>query len=77
MDNEKIKRVNLRINVDDPIDNVIWNYIKNEKKKGTYIKKLIYDIAIGNRIEVEERTNENYNMEIDESELDDSGMEGF
>lgn len=77
MDNEKIKRVNLRINLDDPIDNVIWNYIKNEKKKGTYIKKLIYDIAIGNKIEIEQRTNENYNVEIDESELDDSGMEGF
>lgn len=73
MDNEKIKRVNLRINLEDHIDNVVWNYIKDEKKKGTYIKKLIYDIAIGNKIESKEN-NDEY---IDESELDDTGMEGF
>ena len=77
MEKENIKRVNLRINIDDPIDSVVWNYIKSEKKKGTYIKKLIYDIAIGNKIEIEEKTNENYYLGIDESELDDSGMEGF
>lgn len=77
MSNEIIKRVNLRINIDDPIDNVVWNYIKNEKKKGTYIKKLIYDIAIGKKIEFEEQTNEMCYDKIDKSELDDSGMEGF
>lgn len=77
MSNEIIKRVNLRINIDDPIDNVVWNYIKNEKKKGTYIKKLIYDIAIGKKIELEEQANEMCYDKIDKSELDDSGMEGF
>ncbi|MCR1952738.1 hypothetical protein NSA50_17075 [Clostridium sp. DSM 100503] len=77
MSNEIIKRVNLRINIDDPIDNVVWNYIKNEKKKGTYIKKLIYDIAIGKKIEFEEQANEMCYDKIDKSELDDSGMEGF
>ena len=77
MDSEKIKRVNLRMNLDDPIDNVIWNYIKDEKKKGTYIKKLIYDIAIGNKNEVEEKIIENNQEVIDEYELDETGMEGF
>lgn len=76
MENEKIKRVNLRINTDDPIDSIIWNYIKNEKKKGTYIKKIIYDMAIGN-VSDNELAKKTYIDEIDESELDDSGMEGF
>lgn len=77
MDSEKIKRVNLRINIDDPIDKVVWEYIKSEKKKGTYIKKLIYDIAIGNKNEIEEKIIKNNKEDIEEYELDESGMEGF
>lgn len=76
MEKDKIKRVNLRLNIEDPIDSIIWNYIKNEKKKGTYIKKIIYDMAIGN-ISDNEESKKTYIDEIDESELDDSGMEGF
>lgn len=79
MSNDNIKRVNLRINIDDPIDAVVWEYIKDERKKGTYIKKLIYDIANGKSSKVEyviEKNTSNY-RDIEEDELDSSGMEGF
>lgn len=76
MDNGNIKRVNLRINIEDPIDNIIWNYIKDKKKKGTYIKKIIYDTAVGNKIDNYELRKDSY-IDIQEEELDDSGMEGF
>lgn len=76
MDNGNIKRVNLRINIEDPIDKIIWNYIKDKKKKGTYIKKIIYDTAVGNKIDSDELRKDCYS-DIQEEELDDSGMEGF
>lgn len=77
MSNDKIKRVNLRINIEDPIDLVVWEYIKDEKKKGTYIKKLIYDIATRNSSEVNCIKVNNTDRDIEEYELDSSGMEGF
>ena len=79
MSNDNIKRVNLRINIDDPIDEVVWVYIKDERKKGTYIKKLIYDIATRKPPRVEDvikKNTSNY-RDIEEDELDSSGMEGF
>ena len=39
MDNGNIKRVNLRINIENPIDKIIWNYIKDKKKKVHILKK--------------------------------------
>ena len=79
MSNDNIKRVNLRINIDDPIDEVVWEYIKDERKKGTYIKKLIYDIATRKPPRAEnviKKNTINY-RDIEEDELDSSGMEGF
>ena len=79
MSNDNIKRVNLRINIDDPIDEVVWEYIKDERKKGTYIKKLIYDIATRKHPRAEDvikKNTSNY-RDIEEDELDSSGMEGF
>lgn len=71
-----IERVNLRLNLDDPRDIVIWNAIKEKKnKKGTYIKFLVYNCLIGNEIF---RNNNNivqnaiYENNIEESEFDDS-----
>lgn len=79
MSNDNIKRVNLRINIDDPIDEVVWEYIKDERKKGTYIKKLIYDIATGKSPKAEDIIKKNISnyRDIEEDELDSSGMEGF
>ena len=76
MDSGNIKRVNLRINIEDPIDKIIWNYIKDKKKKGTYIKKIIYDTAVGNIVDNDELRKDCYS-DTQEEELDDSGMEGF
>ena len=76
MDNEKIKRVNIRINTEDYIDKVVWDYIKNEKKKGTFIKKLIYDMAT-NKLEIDKNIIKERSMDLDEEDLDSSGMEGF
>lgn len=76
MDKGNVKRVNLRINIEDPIDNIIWNYIKDKKKKGTFIKKIIYDTAVGTKIDNDELRKDFYS-DINEDELDDSGMEGF
>lgn len=46
-----IERINLRLNLDDPIDLKIWNLVKDKKKKGTYIKFLLYNLAINNNLE--------------------------
>lgn len=46
-----IERINLRLNLDDHIDLKIWNLVKDKKKKGTYIKFLLYNLAINNNLE--------------------------
>lgn len=70
-----IERVNLRLNLDDPRDIVIWNAIKDKKnKKGTYIKFLVYNCLIGNENSVNKNIVQNISDKnnIEESEFDDS-----
>ncbi|MDU1308953.1 MAG: hypothetical protein E6936_16075 [Clostridium perfringens] len=70
-----IERVNLRLNLDDPRDIVIWNAIKDKKnKKGTYIKFLVYNCLIGNENSVNKNIVQNIadKNNIEESEFDDS-----
>lgn len=48
MAKEKLERVNLYFNLDDPIDAAVWEVIKDKKrKKGAYIKTLIYNTQNG------------------------------
>lgn len=79
----KIKRVNLRLNLDDPMDSVIWDLIKDEKKKGTFVKMALYNLAVGVKNELaitsDESTVVNSNLTNDdisftEEELDDDGI---
>ncbi|MCX0356083.1 hypothetical protein LI064_16355 [Clostridium perfringens] len=70
-----IERVNLRLNLDDPRDIVIWNAIKDKKnKKGTYIKFLVYNCLIGSENSVNKNIVQNISDKnnIEESEFDDS-----
>lgn len=78
MTNEKnIERVNLRFNLLNPIDQKIWDFIKDSNKKGTYIKMLLYNMAIGldNKVEDKDKSTNEYKIEV--SEIDESGIEGF
>lgn len=79
----KIKRVNLRFNLDDPMDSVIWDFIKDEKKKGTFVKMALYNLAIGAKNELaitnDELTTVNSDLTDEdilftEEELDDDGI---
>lgn len=80
---DKIKRVNLRFNLDDPMDSVIWDFIKDEKKKGTFVKMALYNLAVGAKNELAITTDEsiivNSNLNTEETlftdeELDDDGI---
>ena len=74
---KNIERVNLRLNLDNPIDSKIWDLIKNNNKKGTFIKMLLYNIAIGaDKYEVDLKDDKS-EMKIDISEIDESAVEGF
>lgn len=73
-----IERVNLRLNLDDPRDAVIWDLVKDKKnKKGTYIKFLIYNLIIGNEISITKNSDKNFassdndKNDISEDEFDD------
>ncbi|WP_195972977.1 hypothetical protein [Clostridium thermobutyricum] len=79
----KIKRVNLRFNLDDPMDSVIWDFIKDEKKKGTFVKMALYNLAVGAKNELaitnDELTTVNSDLTDEdilftEEELDDDGI---
>lgn len=72
----KIKRVNLRFNLDDPIDYVIWNFIKDEKKKGTFVKMALYNLAVGAKNELVITNSDLTDIDIlfTEEELDDDGI---
>lgn len=72
-----IERVNLRLNLNNPIDIKIWDLIKNENKKGTYIKMLLYNIAIGLDSYDNYMNNKITEDKIDISEIDESAIEGF
>lgn len=73
---EDIKRINLRLNLNDPIDTIVWNLVKDEKKKGTYIKYLLYNLAINNKENlVKGKANEDEEaVEELEIKLNDDGM---
>lgn len=78
MTNEKnIERVNLRFNLLNPIDQKIWDFIKDSNKKGTYIKMLLYNMAIGLDNKVEDKNKFINEDKIDISEIDESAIEGF
>ena len=78
MTNEKnIERVNLRFNLLNPIDQKIWDFIKDSNKKGTYIKMLLYNMAIGLDNKVEDKDKSRNEDKIDISEIDESAIEGF
>lgn len=78
MTNEKnIERVNLRFNLLNPIDQKIWDFIKDSNKKGTYIKMLLYNMAIGLDNKVEDKDKIRNEDKIDISEIDESAIEGF
>lgn len=72
----KIKRVNLRLNLDDPMDSVIWDLIKDEKKKGTFVKMALYNLAIGAKNELAITNDEltTVDSSFTEEELDDDGI---
>ncbi|WP_338631867.1 hypothetical protein [Clostridium baratii] len=71
-----IERVNLRFNLDNPIDIKIWDLIKDKNKKGTFIKMLLYNIAIGANVNEVKNYEVNENR-LDISEIDESAIEGF
>ena len=76
-----IERINLRLNLDDPIDLKIWNLVKDKKKKGTYIKFLLYNLAINNNLEnvIAQDSNEEVKTEesvtLTKEELMDEGID--
>lgn len=76
-----IERINLRLNLDDPIDLKIWNLVKDKKKKGTYIKFLLYNLAINNNLENVIAQDSNKEVKTEESvtltkeELIDEGID--
>ncbi|ABG87908.1 hypothetical protein [Clostridium perfringens] len=76
-----IERINLRLNLDDPIDLKIWNLVKDKKKKGTYIKFLLYNLAINNNLENVIAQDSNKEVKTEESvtltkeELMDEGID--
>ena len=72
----KIKRVNLRFNLDDPMDSVIWDFIKDEKKKGTFVKMALYNLAVGAKNELAITNSDLTDTDIlfTEEELDDDGI---
>ena len=79
-----IERVNLRLNLDDPRDAVIWDLVKDKKnKKGTYIKFLIYNLIIGNKISITKNSDKNFassdndKNDISEDEFDDDIINEF
>lgn len=61
-----IERINLRLNLDDPIDLKIWNLVKDKKKKGTHIKFLLYNLAINNTLE--NNVTQDLNVEVKSEE---------
>lgn len=75
-----IERINLRLNLDDPIDSRIWDLVKDKKKKGTHIKFLLYNLAINNTLEnaITQNSNEEVKSEetvtLTKEELDNDGM---
>ena len=73
---EDIKRINLRLNLNDPIDTIVWNLVKDEKKKGTYIKYLLYNLAINNKENLVKGKANEYEEAVEELEikLNDDGM---
>ncbi len=76
-----IERINLRLNLDDPIDLKIWNLVKDKRKKGTYIKFLLYNLAINNNLENVIAQDSNKEVKTEESvtltkeELMDEGID--
>lgn len=55
----EIERINLRLNLEDPIDSVIWDYVKDAKKKGTFVKMVLYNAALGLEKSIEPLNNKN------------------
>lgn len=83
---EDIKRINLRLNLNDPMDLAVWNLIKDEKKKGTFIKYVLYNLAINNKENlIEKQVNEHEqeddkleeNTYLTEEEIDSDAIKGF
>lgn len=74
---KNIERINLRLNLDNPIDSKIWDLIKNKNKKGTFIKMVLYNIAIGAAEYEADLNADKSEGEIDISEIDESAIEGF
>lgn len=76
-----IERINLRLNLDDPIDSKIWDLVKDKKKKGTHIKFLLYNLAINNNLENVIAQDSNKEVKTEESvtltkeELMDEGID--
>lgn len=74
MAKEKLERVNLYFNLEDPIDAAVWEVIKDKKrKKGAYIKTLIYNIQNGLQQDSNIKKNDN---ELTEDDIaDDEGID--
>lgn len=75
MAKEKLERVNLYFNLDDPIDAAVWEVIKDKKrKKGAYIKTLIYNTLNGLQQDI--RIKEEVDEELTEEDVpDDDGID--
>lgn len=73
------KRVTLYLNLEDDRDLEIWNFIKEQKKKPSFIKNILYSLSKNLDKKVvpadKEDNREVKEIELDESELND--IDGF
>lgn len=88
MSEKNIKRVSLYFNLDNPIENKMWEYLESGRSKSNTIKNLLEDKI--NKVELPkteyEKQNKDSNkeecstkleIELDKTELDTTGMSGF
>lgn len=75
------KRVTLYLNLEDDRDLEIWNLIKEQKKKPSFIKNILYSLSKNLELDkkvvpaAKEGNRKVKEIELDESDLQD--IEGF
>ncbi len=86
MSEKNIKRVSLYFNLDNPIENKMWEYLESGRSKSNTIKNLLeakinnleipkVNYEVIDKILNEEETKKE--IELDKTELDTTGMSGF
>lgn len=65
------ERLNIYLNLDDPIDSEIWDLIKDKKKKSTYVKTLLYNIKKGLPQETNTDIKEDSSEKLSEEDIKD------